>query len=292
MSSARRRAALLLSILPAVLSACGARYEEFEVEDRLDLPGDLRTLRVRFEFGSLTVREHGEERLLLSGRGRKSAADDAQLAKLAAIDFRPAFRPSGEPGVYEYAWPELPSGVDRDQARMIVRAELWLPRRVAIDVETLRGNLGVVGRDGAVRLHTGAGGLHVEDARGGVRGFTGLGPAILHHVEGDVDVESGGGAMLCYVDRLGAGGLRLRTEEPSVTCRLPGGASFALDARVERSHDGKIGVRNAFGVPVEAEPPGHTAQGTVGPEGGPPVRIVVGTGWISIVPQEVDAEAR
>ena len=283
---------LLLSVLPSILVACGARYEEFELEEALDLPADLATLRVHFDLGSLTVRAHADERLVLDGRGRKNAVDDARLARLADLDPRPSLRPTDEAGVYDYAWPELPADLDPEQAALIIRAELWLPRRVAIDVETRRGNLGVVGRDGAVRLHTGQGGLHVEDARGGVAGFTGLGQVVLHHVEGDIDVESGGGTMLCYIDRLGPGGARLKTEEPSVVCRLPVGASFRLDAKVERSHGGKVGVRNAYGIPVVSEPPGHTARGIVGDAGAPPVDIRVATGWISIVPQDDDAEPR
>jgi len=69
---------------------------------------------------------------------------------------------------------------------------------------------------------------------------------------------------------------------PSMIVHLPPETGFELDARGDRSTRGQVGVRDAFGVPVEAVGEGHRAHGVVG-SGGPPVRLVVGRGYLSVV---------
>lgn len=277
---AARTAALACAGLLA--AACGSHHEEADVRDERAVPPDLRRLEVRLPLGSITVHAGEGGSMLLVGRSRKTAPTAAGLERLRDVDFTPRFGPGDRPGTYRLEMPGLPPDVDpRTGAALILRAELYLPRDVAVDVETDRGFLSVVGRDAAVRLHTGSGDVQIDDVDGAIEVFTGLGDGILHAVRGSVNVESGGGAILAYVEGLGPDGVRLKTREPSITLHLPAGAGFELDARVLRSNGDKVGVRNSFGVPVIADGAGHAARGTVG-AGGPPVVVETGAGWISI----------
>lgn len=278
----RRTSPKLTLALAAALAACGGWHEEADVRDEGALPADLTTVRVRVPLGSVTVQAGPDGRYRIAGRSRKAAGNADDLERLRGIDFRAELRPTDVPGVYDYVFPSLPDGVDPRDAALMLRAELFLPRAVAVDVETERGNLGVVGRDAAVRLHTGSGEVQLDDVRGDVSVFTGLGAGILHHVSGSIDFESGGGAVVAWIDAIGPGGVRIETREPSVTCYLPDGASCELDARVVRSNVGKVGVRNAFGLPVTEDGAGHVARGTVGAPGGPPVQLRAGSGWVSV----------
>ena len=105
---------------------------------------------------------------------------------------------------------------------MILRAELYLPREIAVDLETGRGFLSVVGRDADVRLHTGSGDVHLEDVEGEIDVFSGLGGGILHRIRGSVTMETGGGAVLAFIERIGERGIRIKTREPSITVHLCG----------------------------------------------------------------------
>lgn len=300
-STARARAAAAATL--AVLAACADHVDEAALEDDRPVPPDARVLRVRFPLGSVTVHPSTDGRLHFSGRSRKSATSAEGLERLREVDFVPTLAAvPDEPGVYLYSLPGVPEGAPRGSVLML-RAQLQLPRGLAVDVETRRGNLGVVGRDADVRLKTGSGALQLEDIDGDVDVTTGLGGAILHRIRGSVTVESGGGALLAFIDEIGANGIRMRTADPSIALRLPADAGFDLDARVLRTNAGKVGVRNAFGVPVIEAPSteivagsafgtvleaagleahtGHAAVGEVA-GGGPPVVLQTERGWISV----------
>lgn len=276
----RPRAMSILAAL-AFLGACGGPFEEADLADDRELPADVRRLEVRIPLGSITVHAGPAGRLRLAGRSRKTAGSEADLEKLRAVEFVPRLEAADEPGTWVYSFPDLPPGLDEREAAMMLRAELYLPRDLDVDVETRRGHLSVIGRDADVRLRTGSGSIQVEELEGSLEAFTGLGSGILHGIRGSVAMESGGGALLVYIERIGPGGVRLRTREPSITVYLPADASFDLDARVLRSNEGKIGVRDSFGVPVRAEGDGHVARGAVG-GGGPPVVLESGSGWVSV----------
>jgi hypothetical protein len=272
---------LLVPLLLTALTGCGAHHLEEDVGFEQALPEGLVTLEVRVPLGSVSVHAGETGRLRLVGRSRRAAPNSEQLERLAAVDFRPSLAATDRPGVFRLSVPDLPEGVDPAEAAMILRAELYLPRGIGVDLEVDRGHVSAIGRDAPVRLHTGSGDVQLEDVEGRVEVFTGLGKVILHAVRGAVDCESGGGAILAYVERIGPGASRLKTAGPSITLHLPAAADFELEARVVHSNEGKVGVRNSFGVPVVAEGAGHVARGTVG-AGGPKVVVEAAGGWISV----------
>ncbi|MGA0058075.1 MAG: hypothetical protein ACO3RU_00660 [Planctomycetota bacterium] len=278
--SVRARLRNLALALPW-LAGCGTPHEEVDVQATLEQPADMARLRVRIPLGSLTVHAGDPGKIRLAGRARKTARNEAELSKLKAVAFEPSFSSTADAGVYEMSFPGLPEGVDAGDGAMMLRAELYLAPDVGIDVETARGFLSVRSRQADVRLRSGSGDVELEDVRGTIDVFTGSGGGILHRVAGDVALETGEGAILAYVDELGSGGLRLKTGGPSIVAHLPPDAVFDLEAQVLRSHEGKIGVRNSFGVDVVEDRAGHRAEGRVG-AGGVPVSLQVGTGWISV----------
>ncbi|MDA0372601.1 MAG: hypothetical protein O2865_02335 [Planctomycetota bacterium] len=277
---ARVRAKILAGICLAA-AGCGTPHEESDVRASWEQPADLAVLRVRIPLGSLTVHATEPGSISLSGRARKTARDDAELSRLKDVAFEPSFAATSDSGVYELSFPALPDGVDPGEGAMILRAELYLAPEIAIDVETGRGFLSVRDRQADVRLRSGSGDVELEGVRGTIDVFTGSGGGILHRVAGTVSLETGEGAVLAYIDELGAGGLRLKTGGPSIVAHLPADSAFDLEASVLRSHEGKVGVRNSFGVDVVEERSGHRAVGRVG-AGGPTVALEVGTGWISV----------
>jgi hypothetical protein len=270
-----------LALALALLAGCGKPHEESDVEATWEQPGDLELLRVRIPLGSLTVHAGEPGELRIAGRARKTARDESELSKLQEVAFAPSFVATADAGVWELSFPGLPEGVDPGEGAMILRAELYLAPGIGIDVETARGFLSVRNRQADVRLRSGSGDVELEDVRGNIDVFTGSGGGILHRVAGTVALETGEGAILAYVEELCPGGLRLKTGGPSIVAHLPSDAAFDLEAQVLRSHEGKIGVRNSFGVEVIEDRAGHRAVGRVG-EGGVPVALQVGTGWISV----------
>jgi hypothetical protein len=275
------RTSLLASVLPLLLASCGTPHEESDVAASWERPEDLQMLRIRVPLGSLTVHAGEPSKIRIAGRARKTAQNEAELSVLKSVAFEPSFVATAEAGVYELSFPPLPDGVDPAEGAMILRAELYLAPDVGLDVETARGFLSVRNRQADVRLRSGSGDVELEDVRGVIDVFTGRGGGILHRVAGTVALETGEGAILAYVDELGPGGLRLKTGGPSIVAHLPGDSAFDLEAHVLRSHEGKVGVRNSFGVEVSEDRSGHRAEGKVG-GGGAPVALQVGTGWISV----------
>jgi hypothetical protein len=232
-------------------------------------------------LGSVTVEPGEPGRLRFDGRCRLAADTAEGLARLGEVGAHPVFGPTGEPGVYRFASPELPPEFDTRSHVVVLKGNLQLPPDVALDVETGRGHLAAIDWRAPVRLHTGSGDLQVKGARADVVAFTGLGNCVVTDHRGGLEVEAGEGAILAFVDELGPG-VRLATTTPSITVHLPADASFALDARVRRASDPrKASIRNSFDVPVEPAGEGHRCCGAVG-SGGPPVVLQVGRGYVSV----------
>ena len=111
---------------------------------------------------------------------------------------------------------------------------------------------------------------------------TGNGEVVIHDHHGSLEASTGYETIVAYVEEFGEAGVRLRTEGPSMIVHLPPEQGFDLDARVDRSTVGKVGVRQSFDLPVEEVGRGHRARGSVR-GGGPPVRLEVGRGYLSVV---------
>jgi hypothetical protein len=275
------RTSLLVAALFPVLWGCSPRVEE-ELKLTLPLPPDCETLRIEIPTGGLTVEAGPAGQVGIDAITGRVAVDAAALERLAAIEFVPRLQPTGDTGVYLLDTPRVPDDMDPAENAMIFRGLLRVPPEVAVVVRTARGDLAARGFRAAVDLETSAGDLQLDRIEGPARGSTLHGNCIVTHHRGGLDLETGEGKILAYVDALTPEGIRLETTGTTIICHLPSDAGFDLDARVEQAEEGKISVRDAFGVPVLAEGRGHRATGAVG-GGGPPVRLTVGRGWLSVV---------
>ncbi|MBK8976254.1 MAG: hypothetical protein IPM29_10020 [Planctomycetes bacterium] len=273
--------AIALSLLAA---GCGGRHAEAALELGFAVPADLRELRVHVPSGSLTFEASDEARIAIEGRTRRWSATDELQQELATVPFAPSLEPvEGEAGAYALRFPDLPERLDPKRAALIVKASVRVPAGISLSVDTTRGDLAVVGQRGAVRLRTGSGSLLVKRVTGAVDVETGHGAVVVVEQRGDLRAVTGGETLLAYIEELGPHGATLATQSPSMIVHLPPHAAFTLDARVLRSNEGKIGVRTAYGVPVERDGRGHRARGDVH-GGGPLVDLEVGRGYLSVVP--------
>lgn len=298
-SSVPRRVRWLAIASLAGAAGCGVDSLDTDVTTSLELPEAMTALRVRVALGDITVGTHeGERTLRIEGRLRRSAADPDDFEALAAIRFVPELRPTEEPGVYEFATPSAPAGVDPARSAIIFRAYLSLPAGLAIDVATQRGTLEARSRKAPVKLRTGLGELVVRDTQASADIATLDGKVFVVGHRGALVAQSGdperptlsGGAIVARVDELAAEGVQLRTNGPSLQIDLPADGNFELDAAVTKSAVGKLGIRNGFGLPVLAEGEGHRCRGRVG-RGGPSVRLELHSGWLSIPSRSVPPNA-
>ncbi len=70
--------------------------------------------------------------------------------------------------------------------------EIQIPRKAAVDLMTLRGDIRVTGREGAVKVHTSRGSVTVEDVNGNATIHLRRGDLRATHVTGDVSAEGRG----------------------------------------------------------------------------------------------------
>ncbi len=70
--------------------------------------------------------------------------------------------------------------------------EIQIPRKAAVDLMTLRGDIRVTGREGAVKVHTSRGDVTVEDVNGSATIHLRRGDLRATHVTGDVNAEGRG----------------------------------------------------------------------------------------------------
>lgn len=277
------RAALAMG-LAALAAGCGGDVIVQErASDRRDLPEGLTRLVIEVPSGPVTVSVGAPGVLDYSGAVRRWARDEQAFAAVAAIPLTPTLTPvPGEPGTWRYAVAEVPPTVDDRFAALVVKCAIELPAEIAVDVRTGRGEAGITGRRAAVRLRTSAGRVLLEGNHGPTDVETGDGEIVVHGHRGDLRAVTGSGTILAYVDEFGPGGVLLDNGGPSMIVHLPAGSGFDLDARVDRSNDGKVGVRQSFGLAVETVGKGHRAVGSVG-GGGPPVQLRTGRGYLSVV---------
>ncbi len=279
----------LLLAAVALLPCCSSQRSEEPMKLTLELPEGTSTLRVRAASAGLTFTRGEAGRMVFDGVVRRWSADEPTMQRLAEIDCVPRLEASADAGVVDLILPQVPEGIEEDTGVLTYRASIALPPRVAIDVEAGRGAFGVEGRDAAVRIVTGSGAIVLKAVHGPTEVRSGNGRIVAVDHRGDLFAETGFETLLAYVDELGPGGVRLSSGGPSLIAQLPEDAGFVLDARVERSSEGKIGVRNAFDIPVQAAGRGHRAQGTVG-AGGPPVILELGRGYLSALYRNRDGE--
>jgi hypothetical protein len=270
---------LLLAFAPGC-GHYGHRSEESLVGE-VPLPAGTQALRIHLPGGPLTIRGGGPPSRVAYHMSVLRAADSAaDLAILAAIDLRPAGRPTG-PG-------EIDLGVGRmpPQARwmkLVCKTVLEVPAGIAVSARTELGPVAAIGCDAPVRLETGAGVGRLDRCASDCVVRTGGGDVIVNAHRGGLDLESARGMMQLWVDEVGASGLRAINRHGSIQVHVPADAAFSLDARATiPSLKVADKLRNSFGIPLWAHGEhGATMRGVVG-EGGPPIVLEAYAGRVSL----------
>lgn len=267
-----------LAIL-ASLSSCGGSFSHREVvplTGALDLPPSVGRLLLRVPSGSFELHPTEDHKLLFEGQLRIAANTEQELEQLRAVDRTPRLEATSEPGTWQLHLPGPPAGFDPVMAVYSPELRLSLPPAIAVDLEASgSGNLGVIERQGAVRLRTSRGDLRLARCRGAARIHTGSGNVIVDRHWGDLDVDVGQGDIQAFVPGPGAD-LRLVTGLGNAICYLPPDAGFRADVR---SMEGT--VASGFGLPIQAHGDGRSLTGLVG-DGRTAVVIRTGRGRLAL----------
>ncbi len=295
----RRIFPLLLVALGTALAACsGDPFEDGTFAARFELPAGTHTVRIDVLEGALTFEPGEVGAIALTAATRKGAPDHAGLARLRDLDMRLRPEPSAEPGVFLLQGPRLPDFVTAGRAttpaperfRLITRCLVRVPADIAVEASTRMGHVAALGRRATVRLETGNGMMRLDDCAGDAVLRSGRGSVVIDRHRGSLDIELAtfrrekveereGDLMQIFVDEIGPKGILISAPHAHVQCHVPAAASFVMDVT-----SGCGRAKNGFRIPVEPVPGrefGKRMVGTVG-EGGPPVRIAVEFGNVSI----------
>ncbi|MGH9352008.1 MAG: DUF4097 family beta strand repeat-containing protein [Terriglobia bacterium] len=147
--------------------------------------------------------------------------------------------------------------------------------RGEVHLNTGSGTIEALGVAGAFYASTGSGNVTLEENTGGSgKVSTGSGNVRLSGVNGSLRVGTGSGNIVA--EGQAAGDWSLHTGSGNVTVRLPGDASFAIDAHAD---SGRIITRRS--VTVQGTLRKGSLQGIVG-KGGPTLQLRTGSGDIQI----------
>jgi hypothetical protein len=264
--------------IAAALAACGRGFAvEGRVEGAFDVPDGVSAVRVRVPSGSITVEGTAGGGIRYEGATLKAASRAEVLDRLLPVMLDLTATRSGD--VLELTAPALPEGLEDPGAALVLRMSMTVPRNLALELETGRGPVAVVGRDAAVTVRTGSGDLRLDGVRGDAFATTRSGNAIVAGHAGSLELLSEDGDQVVYIDRMGEAGVRLTVGTGNVQCSLPPAAGLELDLRTEL---GKI--TSGFPIPVERiGKAGHAGAARVG-GGGPQVVLRARVGNLSIRP--------
>jgi hypothetical protein len=162
-----------------------------------------------------------------------------------------------------------------------------------VHAHTGSGNIEATGVHGSLYARTGSGSIHATNVAGGFDGQTGSGHLTLEQsAPGSVHAETGSGGLELRnvkgslqasagsgdvrVEGEATGGWMVRTGSGSVQLKLPGNASFDLDA-----HTGSGSINLSHPVLVQGSIGRKEVKGKVG-GGGVPVEVQTGSGSIRI----------
>jgi DUF4097 and DUF4098 domain-containing protein YvlB len=142
------------------------------------------SLRVVNERGDVKVTVSNDDKVHLVSNYVVVARNDADAQKMHTARV-PVFSTEGSVLVLSSAGTQGVENADRARVNM----EIQLPRKAALDIQTMRGDVRVIGRDGDVKLQTARGNGQVEDVNGKAEVHVRHGDFTGAKVTGDVSVE-------------------------------------------------------------------------------------------------------
>jgi hypothetical protein len=210
-------AALLVGLLASTACRSGAAPPITDSETRHFPVGDNPSLSLDLDGGSIDVRAGAgaEIRVTL----RKSAPSRAVLRSIAT-----RWTQEGDSVSVRVSHPRRWLGRSGT-----TEAELVVPRRTALELNTGRGSIGVGGLESGLRARTGGGSLVVAATSGDLDLSTGGGGIEISGLSGQVRARTGGGSIVASGEFRGDS--RLETGGGSITVELRDEARLRIEAR-------------------------------------------------------------
>jgi DUF4097 and DUF4098 domain-containing protein YvlB len=146
------------------------------------------TLEISSNYGDITVNSWEQDQIKVVDRKHVAANGDSD-AKALSDATKPVITVSGDRVTVEVS---TNSGSSGSQGRVTNNLEIYLPRNMALDITTRRGNIVVRGRTGLVKANTSRGDVTVQDVQGDATLTTRGGDARVDGVTGDVHVDAAG----------------------------------------------------------------------------------------------------
>jgi hypothetical protein len=274
-------AALFIVLFCFSTGAFGATFEE-RFEQTLSAEG---VARVVLGNTNGTVRVEGWERdEILVEATKKVRAGDREEAEEVSEALRVEI--SREDGVVriETIYPKRRRGGFWDalfgrgvSGKMSVEYEVYVPRKMGLDLTTTNGRVEVEEVSGQVVAHSTNGRIVLRDVESAVRARTTNGSVVVGGLVGTFDVSTTNGSIEVAWIQGGAEDSRAHTTNGRITVRLPKGFSAVLDASTT---NGK--VRTEIPLTTEEKITKLKVRGTLG-EGGPLLKLRTTNGNIDIV---------
>ena len=252
-------ALVTLALAAAGLAACVLDVSTSGTQDlEVAVPADAPSVSVRVEMfnGSIEVRAGAAGRVAATvtttGAGRSKEEAEADRAKIQvtldatpdrSVLLRTVYQPSpGSPG------------------HRSASAVVDVPPGAALDLHTSNGDVATAGIRGPIQVATSNGAIRLAEAAQG---------ATVRTSNKGVEID-------------GSGTFDVETSNESIYVQLPGGSSFALDARTS---GGAEVVVTGFDVQTTGAASSGTLQGTVG-AGGPSITLRTSNRNIQVAAQQ------
>lgn len=245
----RRILSVLCGLLIAVSASAATLKENFDKTIPVKA-GSAVTLRNINGGVTFEAWDRNEVRVVAE---KKVKAGTEEAARKAMSQVRIEVTPSAGGLRIETKVPKQGSGffdwLFNNQVNINVTYRVHVPRRAAVDAETVNGGVDLTGTRGKVRVGTTNGGIDVKDVQGDVNAFSTNGGITATRITGAVKIGTTNGAIEAdLVDFPEGSDLQFETTNGGISVRLPRDARLTVDASTTNGH-----VQSDFEVPGAAK---------------------------------------
>jgi len=270
----RRALAVLCGLLIATAASAVTLKENFDKTIPLK-PGSELTLRN--VNGALTFEAWDRDEVHIQAEKKVRAGTDEAARKMMSqvrIEVTPGSGglrietkvPKRNNGVFDWIF--------NNQVNVDVTYRIHLPRRAAVDAETVNGAVTLAGTRGKVKVETTNGALDVKDVEGDVEAGTTNGAITASRITGAVKASTTNGGVDIVMASL-SGNVELDTTNGGIRLQLPTDTKATLDARCT---NGGISVAD---LEVDGERSRRRVTGNIN-GGGPRISVETVNGGVRI----------
>jgi DUF4097 and DUF4098 domain-containing protein YvlB len=227
----RRALAVLCGLLIAASASAATLKENFDKTIPLK-PGSQVTLRNI--NGGVTFEAWDRDEVRIEAEKKVKAGSDEAVRK-AMSQVRIEVTPGAGGLRIETKVPKNGDGLFawlfNNQVNINVNYRIHVPRRAAVDAETVNGGVNLTGTRGKVRVETTNGGIDIKDVQGDVNAGSTNGGISATRIAGAVKAgTTNGGIDADLLDFPDGSNLQFETTNGGITVRLPRDARLSVDA--------------------------------------------------------------